>query len=100
MLLDQYVLDGTPISFLGQPAPTGTAIAALAERFRVPMIPAYGTRDADGVHVTIDLEAPIPHGSAEAMTQAAADSLSARVRATPGQYYWLHRRWVKRFDPG
>jgi lauroyl/myristoyl acyltransferase len=29
------------------------------------------------------------------MTQAAADSLAARVRATPGQYYWLHRRWVK-----
>ena len=32
------------------------------------------------------------------MTQAAADSLAARVRATPGQYYWLHRRCVKRFD--
>ncbi len=31
------------------------------------------------------------------MTQAAADSLAARVRATPGQYYWLHRRWTKTF---
>jgi KDO2-lipid IV(A) lauroyltransferase len=98
VLLDQYVVDGTQIDFLGHPAPTGTAIAALAERFRVPMIPAYGTRDPDGVHITIDFEAPIPHGSAEVMTQAAADSLAARVRAVPGQYYWLHRRWVKRFE--
>ena len=98
ILLDQYVLDGTPIDFLGHPAPTGTAIAALADRFRVPMIPAYGTRQPDGVHIAIDFEAPIAPGSAEAMTQAAADSLAARVRATPGQYYWLHRRWVKRFD--
>ena len=40
------------------------------------------------------------------MTQAAADSLAARVRAhpeqyywlhRPEQYYWLHRRWVKQF---
>jgi len=30
------------------------------------------------------------------MTQAAADSLSARIRQHPGQYYWLHRRWKKR----
>ena len=97
ILLDQYVLDGAPIEFLGHPAPTGTAIAALAARFGVPMIPAYGTRAADGVEIAIDFEAPIAPGSAEAMTQAAADSLSARVRARPGQYYWLHRRWVKRF---
>ena len=31
------------------------------------------------------------------MTQAAADSLAARIRARPEQYYWLHRRWVKTF---
>ena len=32
ILLDQYVLDGEPIDFLGHPAPTGTAIAALARQ--------------------------------------------------------------------
>ena len=47
----------------------------------------------------IEFEAPIPPGTALEMTQAAADSLAARVRAHPGQYYWLHRRWVKSFDP-
>ncbi len=98
VLLDQYVQGGDPIDFLGHPAPTGLAIAELALRFDVPMIPAYGTRQPDGVSVAIEFEPPLERTSAEAMTQAAADSLSARVRATPEQYYWLHRRWVKRFD--
>jgi KDO2-lipid IV(A) lauroyltransferase len=97
VLLDQYVQGGKPIDFLGQPAPTGLAIAELALRFGVPMIPGYGTRDPDRLHVSIDFEEPLEHTTAEAMTQAAADSLSARVRAKPEQYYWLHRRWVKRF---
>jgi KDO2-lipid IV(A) lauroyltransferase len=97
VLLDQYVQGGTPIDFIGHPAPTGLTIAELALKFRVPLIPAYGTRAPNGVSVAIDFEPPIPHTTALEMTQAAADSLAARVRARPEQYYWLHRRWVKRF---
>ena len=100
ILLDQYVKGGEPIDFLGHPAPTGLTIAELALKYELPMIPVYGTRQPDGVSVAIDLEAPIPHTDARTMTQAAADSLGARVRATPGQYYWLHRRWVKDFAKG
>ena len=100
ILLDQYVHGGEPIDFLGHPAPTGLTIAELALKYGLPMIPAYGTRQPDGEHVVVELEAPIPHTTAREMTQAAADSLSARVRATPGQYYWLHRRWVKDFGAG
>jgi KDO2-lipid IV(A) lauroyltransferase len=96
ILLDQYVHGGHPIDFLGQPAPTGLTIAELALKYRVPMIPVYGTRAPDGLTVTLAFEAPIPPSTAEAMTQAAADSLAARVRGDPEQYYWLHRRWVKR----
>jgi KDO2-lipid IV(A) lauroyltransferase len=96
ILLDQYVRGGEPIDFLGHPAPTGLTIAELALRYRLPMIPIYGTRQPDGEHVVIDFEAPIPHTTAREMTQALADSLSARVRERPGQYYWLHRRWVKK----
>jgi KDO2-lipid IV(A) lauroyltransferase len=99
ILMDQYTKRGAPIDFLGHPAPSGTAIAELAIKYRLPMIPVYGTRQPDGLHVAVEFEAPIPPGTAVEMTQAAADSLAARVRADPGQYYWLHRRWVKRFDP-
>lgn len=100
VLLDQYVVDGTMIDFVGQPAPTGTAVAALAARFKVPMIPAYGTRQPDGERIVIDFEAPLSPDTPDAMTQAAANSLSARIRQHPGQYYWLHRRWKKRLEPG
>ncbi|MFT3973843.1 MAG: lysophospholipid acyltransferase family protein [Amaricoccus sp.] len=96
VLLDQYVLDGDMVEFVGQPAPTGTAVAALAARYNVPMIPAYGTRQPDGVTIAIDFEVPLDPGTPEAMTQAAADSLSARIREHPGQYYWFHRRWKKK----
>lgn len=97
VLLDQYVQRGAMIDFLDHPAPSGTAMAELALKYSVPMIPAYGTRRADGVAIDVYFEPPIPPSTPEAMTQAAADSLGARVRAHPAQYYWLHRRWVKRF---
>jgi KDO2-lipid IV(A) lauroyltransferase len=95
VLLDQHTKRGLPVDFLGEPAPSGTMIAELALKFRVPMIPAYGTRDADGVRIAVDFEAPIPATTADEMTRAAADSLAARVRARPEQYFWLHQRWVK-----
>ncbi len=96
VLLDQYTKRGLPVDFLGHPAPSGTFVAELALKYGLPMIPVYGTRQPDGLNVVVEFEAPIPPGTPEAMTQAAADSLAARVRAHPEQYFWLHRRWVKR----
>ena len=98
ILIDQYARRGVDIDFLGHPAPSGTAVAELAAKYGLPMIPVYGTRAADGLGVNVEFEAPIRPGTPTEMTQAAAESLAARVRANPGQYYWLHRRWVKRFD--
>jgi Kdo2-lipid IVA lauroyltransferase/acyltransferase len=97
VLLDQYTRRGLAVDFLGQPAPSGTFMAELALKYGAPMIPVYGTRQPDGLRVAVEFEAPIPPTTPEAMTQAAADSLAARVRACPEQYFWLHRRWVKRF---
>jgi KDO2-lipid IV(A) lauroyltransferase len=39
------------------------------------------------------IEAPIPHDTPEAMTQALNDSLEAQVRAHMDQWLWTHRRW-------
>jgi KDO2-lipid IV(A) lauroyltransferase len=41
----------------------------------------------------IIVEAPIPHGTPEAMTQALNDSLEAIVRQNIDQWFWIHRRW-------
>ena len=97
ILTDQYRRDAATLDFIGQPAPTALLPAELALKFDVPVIPIYGIRQPDGLHVQVAVEAPIPRATAAEMMQAVNDSLAARVRAHPGQYYWLHRRWVKTF---
>ncbi|MCC5975549.1 MAG: lysophospholipid acyltransferase family protein [Rubellimicrobium sp.] len=93
ILLDEKYADGEPLSFLGLPAQTSLAAARLALRYDVPMVPAYGTRTGDGSTFDVEFEAPIPPGDPVTMTQAANDSLEARVRERPEQWYWLLRRW-------
>lgn len=95
MLVDQYDRRAPLLDFLGRPAPSLTLAADLALRTRAVLIPGYGVRSPDGLHMQVTLEAPIPHTTAAAMTQALNDSLAAQVRAHPGQYFWLHRRWRK-----
>jgi KDO2-lipid IV(A) lauroyltransferase len=96
ILTDQHDRRAKRFDFLGKPAPTSSVPAELALKFKVPLVPIYGVRAADGAHVAVEAEAPIPHTTAAEMTQAVNDSLAARVRAHPEQYYWLHRRWEKR----
>lgn len=95
ILTDQYRRKAPLLDFIGRPAPTALLPAELAVKFGVPLIPIYGIRQPDRLHVQVVVEPPVAPGSAEAMMQAVNDSLAARVRAHPGQYYWLHRRWVK-----
>lgn len=99
MLVDQYDRRAHALDFLGRPAPTLTLAADLALRTGAVLIPGYGVRDPDGMHMTVTIEAPVPHGSAREMTQALNDSLAAQARAHPGQYFWLHRRWRKDLPP-
>ena len=56
------------------------------------ILPTYGIRRPDG-GFDLRVEAPIPHSTPEAMTQALNDSLEAQVRAHMDQWLWTHRRW-------
>jgi KDO2-lipid IV(A) lauroyltransferase len=93
MMLDQYVADGTLLDFLGQPAPTSLSAAEMAVRHDALLVPIYGVRLADGFSFEMIIEEPVPHGDLAAMTQALNDSLAARIRETPEQWFWMHRRW-------
>lgn len=97
ILTDQFERRGAALDFIGHPAPTALVPAELAFRSKLPLVPIYGIRQLDGLHVQVVVEPPIPHSTVPEMMQAVNDSLAAQVRAHPGQYYWLHRRWVKRF---
>jgi Kdo2-lipid IVA lauroyltransferase/acyltransferase len=95
LLFDQYDRRARRLDFVGRPAPTAFVPAELALKFKMPLIPMFGIRQPDGEHVEVYADAPVPHSTAAEMMQAANDSLAARIRAHPGQYYWLHRRWEK-----
>jgi len=93
ILLDEKHPSGERLPFLGLPALTSLAAAQLALKYDIPMVPAYGTRTGTGNEFEVDFETPISHTDSETMTQAFNDSLSARVRAYPDQWYWLLNRW-------
>jgi len=93
MLLDQHVFDAEQYDFLGQPANTSASAAELALRYEALLVPFYGIRQPDGLTFETVLEAPVPHSDPVTMTQALTDSLAARVRADPAQWFWVHRRW-------
>lgn len=93
LLFDQHVLYAPVLDFMGAPARTALSAAELALRYDALLIPFYGMRQADGLSFETVLEAPVPHSDPTTMTQALNDSLAARVREAPEQWFWVHRRW-------
>ncbi len=98
LLFDQHVFGAPVFDFLGQPANTALSAAELALRYDALLIPFYGVRQPDGLSFETVLEPPIPASDAMQMTQAITDSLAARVRDNPEQWFWVHRRWRPRSD--
>lgn len=93
VLTDLHQPGGERLDFLGRPASTATSVAKLALKYDALLLPIYATRADDGVGFTLQIEAPVAHGDPLAMTQCLNDSISARIRAEPGQWFWAHRRW-------
>lgn len=93
ILADQYVQWAEKIPFLGHMTSTTTSPADLALKYDLPLVPAFGLRDADGRTIHIIFESPIPHSDAVTMMTAFNERIAARIHANPSQWYWLHRRW-------
>jgi KDO2-lipid IV(A) lauroyltransferase len=96
ILLDEKYPEGELMPFLGIPALTSLSAAQLALKYDLPMVPAYGTRTGDGCEFSVEFEPAIAHSDSVTMTQAFNDSLSARIRDRPDQWYWMLRRWPRR----
>ena len=47
----------------------------------------------DAGHFTGYLDTAIPFTDPETMTRALNNSLEARVRENPEQWFWIHNRW-------
>lgn len=96
ILPDQWVHQGARIPFMGHGADTTLAPAELALKYGIPLVPAFGVRQENGVDIAVEFEAEISHTDAEQMMVEFNDRLSTRIHANPSQWYWLHRRWKRR----
>lgn len=101
ILMDQKMNDGIAVEFFGRPAMTAPALAALALRFRCPVIPAYVRRIGPArLRVTCEPPLPLPdtgdrQKDQALLTRAVNERLEDWIRATPECWFWLHRRWPK-----
>jgi len=99
MLLDQKMNDGMPVPFFGTDAMTAPALAGLALKYDCVVLGARLER-LDGVRFRITIIPPLamPDTGDKAADQVAImravnAEMERWIRARPGQWLWLHRRW-------
>ena len=99
MLIDQKYNEGVSDPFLGLAAMTTAAPAALAIRFKVPIVPARVER-MSGAYFRVTVLPPmlVPDtGDIEAdkkrLTEDINKLFSDWIVDRPEQWLWLHRRW-------
>jgi KDO2-lipid IV(A) lauroyltransferase len=88
------------VPFFGVDAMTAPALAVLALRFDCAVLPVQVERIGRAPKFRVTVEAPmaIPRGGDKAADSLALmTAVNARmeewIRARPGQWLWLHRRW-------
>ncbi|OGL13525.1 MAG: hypothetical protein A3G97_00785 [Candidatus Rokubacteria bacterium RIFCSPLOWO2_12_FULL_69_21] len=104
ILLDQNASrrEGVFVPFFGEPASTSKSLALLALWSGAPVVPVFIQRDTAGSHrVTIEPALPPPAtGDREedvaAFTAAFSRVVESRIRRSPEQWFWMHRRWRTR----
>ncbi len=101
MLVDQKMNDGIAARLFGLPAMTAPAAAALALKYRCPIIPGHVERIGPARFRLIP-EPPLPlpdtgdrQADILALTQAMNDCLERWIREKPSSWLWLHRRFPK-----
>ena len=101
MLMDQKMNDGVAATLFGHEAMTAPALAALALRFQCKVIPAYAERIGPArFHLVCEAPLALPDSGDRqtdilALTQMVNDRLESWIRARPGSWLWMHRRWPK-----
>ncbi len=101
MLVDQKMNDGIEARLFGLPAMTAPAAAALALKFRCPVIPGHVQRTGPArFRLVVEQPLTLPDtGDRQAdilhLTQTINDCLERWVTERPASWLWLHRRFPK-----
>lgn len=109
MLIDQKLNEGIPVPFFGRPAMTTPTPAQMAARFNAAVVVGYAERLGPAryrLHAgLVDLPKPAERSSKarkaadlEAMTMLNG-MIERQIRASPGEWFWLHRRWPESKGP-
>lgn len=100
MLVDQKLNAGIALPFFGHPAMTAPAIAQLALKYDLPLVPC-AVRRTHGAHFTVTIHPPLvlpDSGDRDADVRAVMTAINTfledSIRANPPHWMWLHRRWV------
>jgi KDO2-lipid IV(A) lauroyltransferase len=99
MLVDQKTNEGIAVPFFGRDAMTTPVPAALALKLDTNVI-LVSNRRLKGAHFEVTVHPPLaftPSGDYDRdvhdLTAAITRGIEDIVRADPGQWLWIHRRW-------
>jgi KDO2-lipid IV(A) lauroyltransferase len=94
---------GIFVDFFGRKASTYKSIGLIAMQYEVPVVVGYARRDGTRFHFKVGVQDVIyPHDWQDQpdplryITQRYTKAIEDMVRAEPGQYLWVHRRWKTR----
>lgn len=94
ILIDQKYNEGISAPFFGRPAMTSPAFAELGNKFDCPVVP-FRIERLNGAHFRFTLHPPLPVTDDAAGNIAMAHALLEQwITERPGQWLWLHRRWM------
>ena len=101
IMVDQRASEGIQVPFFGRPAFTTPGPAALALKLGAVLVPVSNER-VNGAHFHIRIfpiiEPPNtgdPERDLVELTAAMTRFIEERVRERPGEWLWIHKRWVK-----
>jgi KDO2-lipid IV(A) lauroyltransferase len=93
------------VDFFGRPASTHKAVAIFSLTNQAPTMVSYARRLDEPLHYEVGpagicdpRDANFELGSVPLMAQWYTTHLENLIRESPGQYWWLHRRW--KGEPG
>lgn len=101
LLVDQKLDTGVAVPFFDKTAMTMDALASFALKFRCPVFPIHVVRKGPArLQVICDPPLALPDSGDKqadmlAVTNAMNQTLEGWIRARPGDWLWLHRRWPK-----
>ncbi len=101
LAMDQKLNEGKPIKFLGKDSFTASAIAELAIRMNLDIVPIKVSREKFSNKITFYNKIKNPprnlshQNKVVFILEQVNDTLSNWIKEKPEQWLWIHRRWKK-----